>query len=256
MLRRMMMAAPAGGGGTGTIFPKLTCFWPLDTASGAVMASTQPEAIANGPEKLGLFYSASAPAAGSGRSAGRYAPVFSGQGYVSNNNNGATANTAASAGDFCLFGWVKVPSTPTSDYTSIVTQYDASYPGTTAGVGIRFRTAGGLQGFFSDGSADQESALPAGSTIPGEWMFLCFQRRNDKIRLSLNATTLAPEKDVTGKTPRTQRAFFFGSQGNYLKLQGQLQDWGWSRDKSLTDAEIAWLYNAGAGRTYAEIVSG
>lgn len=236
-----------------SILGKLTCWWGLDATNGSVMADIQPEVLANGPEGATLKYG-SAPSAVAGRTAGRFAGAMNGtQAFVTNNELGPTVKTQPGSGDFCMFGWVKVTSVP-NIYTSIVTRYNAGNGGETASVSLRFLEQRAVQGWFRDFATDRNSVLPIGSFPVGQWAFLMLQRRNNKLRTTLNNSVFAPELDVTGLVPVQDGApIYFGSQGNFFKLVGQLQDWGWIKGKSLTDEEMAWLYNAGAGRTIAEI---
>jgi hypothetical protein len=252
MMRRFGATPSGGGGGAGAgILAKLTCFWPFESASDGVMASTQPDVV-SGVANAGLNYGA-APAAGAGRGAGRFAPVLSGQAYVSANGAFVPA-ISPGVGDFCMFGWVKITAYP-GNYIGIATRYNAGDSGTSASVGLRFFAGGAVHGWFSNGSADKGSVVPAGSFPLNQWALVMFQRRANVIQTNINNALFGPALDVTGVSPNQGNPIWFGSSGNYFKLSGQIQDFGWIKGASLTDEEMEWLYNGGAGRTYADIVA-
>lgn len=243
-----------------SILQKLACWWAFDTTNGALMADIQPEAITGGSNNATRFYGTT-PSAMPGRTAGRSAPGFNAtQAYITNNGTGSTPQTDSSGGgDFCMFGWVYFASAP-QNWTGLATRYDGVL-GRQSRVGLRTSTGDGrsLDGWFSDGLSDKSSATNgAVNPLPaGQWLFVMVQRRSNILLTSINNAVFGNALDVTGVViPTDTQSIRFGAQGADCRLSGRLQDWGWIKGASLTSEEIAWLYNAGAGRTIEEIRAG
>ncbi|TDB26722.1 hypothetical protein ATCM_03100 [Stenotrophomonas sp. ATCM1_4] len=230
-----------------SILAKLTCFWPFESTSGATMSTTQADVLGTGPENAVLRYG-SAPAVGAGRTGSRSAPMMANCGYATTSE---TSKLAAGAGDYCMFGWVRVAANPTND-TGIMCRYDSALTGSSAGAGMRFKSSGAVQGWFSNGTADR-AANVAGPFPLNQWAFVLSQRRNNLLKTSVNNSAFSSEISVVGDVPRVGNLLYFGCSGDYFKINGRVQDFGWIKGESLTDEEIAWLYNAGAGRTIEEI---
>lgn len=152
-----------------------------------------------------------------------------------------------------MFGWLWVASVPTS-YTGIAARYDAGDLGTTSSVSFAFWPTSQLRGWFSNGATDYSSFISGGFPA-GQWSLVMIQRRADKLVTILNNSIFGNEVDVSGKVPNNGGSIYFGSMGQYFMLNGRIQDFGWIKGASLTDEEMAWLYNDGAGRTYADIVA-
>ncbi|WP_296253489.1 hypothetical protein [uncultured Stenotrophomonas sp.] len=238
-----------------SILAKLTAWWPLDSVNGSVMADMQPDVLRGGRTDAYLQYG-SAPGQGAGRTPGRFAPNYTGShAYLtemsSEGDPAPSTDMQPGSGDFCSFGWVWVNFGPTQ-YMSIVTRYDASNTGEFASIGMRFSSAAGaVQGWFGTGTYG--STVPAGSVSTGRWIFMMLQRRDNMMVTSIDNSAFGPARDVTGVVPRQGDRSYFGSQGNNFFLRGRLQDWGWIKGAALTDEEMAWMYNAGAGRTIEQI---
>jgi hypothetical protein len=230
-----------------SILAKLTCFWPFESTAGATMSTTQPDVLGTGPENAVLRYG-SAPAAGAGRTGSRSAPAMANCGYATTSE---TSKLSAGAGDYCMFGWVRVASAPAND-TGIMCRYDSALTGSSAGAGMRFKSSGTVQGWFSNGTSDRATNV-AGPFPLNQWAFVLSQRRNNLLKTSVNNAAFSSEINVAGDVPRVGNLLYFGCSGDYFKINGRVQDFGWIKGESLTDEEIAWLYNAGAGRTIEEI---
>lgn len=238
-----------------SILAKLTAWWPLDSTNGLVMADRQPDVLRGGMTDAYLSYGP-APGQATGRTAGRVAPHYTGtHAYMTevNTTGGPAPSTSMQpgSGDFCSFGWVWFDSI--AEYRSIVTRYDAGNTGEFASVGVRLVSAGGqyVQGWFGTGTYG--SIVPPGAVSSGRWIFVMVQRRNNQLVTTIDNSASGPPRDVTGVVPRQGDHTYFGSQGSYFFHRGRLQDWGWIRGASLTDEEMAWLYNAGEGRTIGQI---
>lgn len=241
------------------ILAKLTAWWPFDSVDGAMMADKQPDVLVGGMTDAYLQYGPSLERA-DGRSPGRGAPQFRGSvepgSYMteasSTGGPAVAADMYPAGGDWANFGWLWLDSLPTPSM-SIVTRYDAGDDGGAASIGMRYLDggAGRMQGWFGNGT--YSSIVPSGNVQTGKWVFFLLQRRNNIMRMWVDGAPIGTEMDVTGIVPLNGPHTYFGSQGQYFFLKGRLQDWGWMRGNSLTDEEMAWMYNAGAGRTIEQI---
>lgn len=78
---------------------------------------------------------------------------------------------------------------------------------------------------------------------------------NNLIGIQLNAGTRDTTSHPDGVNSGNQDLEFGGSVGVGTYFDGLFDETGWWAGMVLTTAEVTWLYNAGAGRSYADILA-
>jgi hypothetical protein len=162
---------------------------------------------------------------------------------LTDNPNISTGNI-----DFSFGGWFRFTAIPGSskDFyfkgagSSALTEY------------IMRKDSSQIITFFVGGvSYSSVTASSHGAISNNTWYFLYCQHAATpaQISISINAGTL----DTNGSTPPsdTTNPMYFG-RGNTLYSDIDLDEWFFYK-RLLTQPEITWLYNSGAGRTYEDV---
>lgn len=236
---------PSAGGGdpiATTIRAKLTSWWEMTEASG----SRNDSKGANHLTIVGTVATATGVRGGSD-----VAASFAGNGGLTVLSN-ETLRIAPGGGAHCMFGWVYLTSNSGVQYFFI--KWDDE---TTTAPGAEYMGLLASSNYYAqNGGSTYTNALQA-APAAGAWHFYILWRDPDdgKVRLQLDngpvvASTGASNPDPNG----TSLLFGRNTAGNY-RMTGRLQRWGWINGAILTADERTWLYNAGAGRTYAELLA-
>lgn len=237
----LLMAATSSGGGvdaTATaILAKLTSYWNMDEASGNrndSVGTNHLSEVATVSTAAGLRGTDTAVAFGAGTG---------GLSIASN----ASIQVPSGGGDHCLFGWAYLDSGGTGTQW-LGGKWDATAPGVLEyGIDVETGQMLGLNGgstYYYNGP----------STPTGAWYFAVMWRdsADGKVRLQVNDGTIYASASASDPSPGN-KALQFGRDSGSASLAGRLQCWGWIKGGFLDSTERTYLYNAGSGKTYAEL---
>lgn len=219
---------------------KLAAYWTLDESSDGSGAVTREDAHIN---NLDL----SDPDT-----------VVSGTGKISNGANFVAANsetlvktgingTALDILDtsaWTVAGWIKP-----DDTTNFVSFFFWGRDNTQYCARVRFN-AGKIE-FICQNPSGVTVVGPSVST--GNWYFVAagFDPATDVAKLWVNGTAYTGTQTATNADTDTD-VFLLGRMPNGTYYDGLIDEVGAWVGKLLSDAELAWLYNAGNGRTYSQ----
>lgn len=245
MLRRVMMSGGTGGGSVdptaAAILAKLTSWWEMSETSGVRNDSKGANHLAVNGTGVG----AATGVRGSGDVAASFVP-----------NNTLVVSSNASllvptgGGDHCMFGWV---------YLNGNTGVQCFY-GKTGGSADRLEYAGSMQGGVYYGQNGGSAYYNASQSAPaaGVWHFFIQWRdaTDGMVRMQIDNGPVNVSSSASNPSPGSND-LVFGANGNsgVGYLSGRLQRWGWIRGAILATDERTWLFNSGAGRTYAEMMA-
>ncbi|MHC9085332.1 hypothetical protein ACYX7E_09870 [Luteimonas sp. RIT-PG2_3] len=241
----MRLRNPGGSGSiAASILGKLTSYWDMSEASGARLDS-------KGANHLSVVGTVNTAAGSRGSDV---AAAFVGTGGLVAPND-ASLNVPAGGGNHCFFGWLMLTAPAATQFAAA--KWNASGSGNleyavSAQAGVLYAQNGGV------GYTNASTTVPAANT----WSFVVMWRDAaagadaGKVRIQRDEGTIALSASASN-APVTASSLGFGQAGSSAtnRLTGRLQRWGWIKGDILTPAERAWLYNGGAGRTYAEIVA-
>lgn len=257
-----MLAAMGGGVDPValSIYNKLACWWEMDEVSAGTYGVTRLPSKANVANSLGDGGSGYVANAAGVRGSDIAAKFGRGSGGVLNGPNGAGANQVSNVianEALCIFGWFWSEKLGDTNRTLAAKSVDGSASNTqwmvlSSTAGIRFQTRGTATTTFVDIANPSTSA----------WHFFVgwVDDADMRIRASIDDGT-----PVLGALPvSTPQAvasnLTFGKLSIYFPLgdascEGRLAKWGWMRGNGnfLSATERTWLYNGGAGRTFAEL---
>lgn len=232
----------AGGGGIPeavSVLGKLTSFWNMSEASG-----TRSDSV--GTNHLTVSGTVSTAAGSRGTDV---AASFAGAGSLGKSSTSSLQVPTAPA-THCIFGWAYC-NTNTGSQT-LASKWDVA---SSAGLEYHIdNISGGLRGI--NGASSYYTASGSASSAAA-WHFYVLWRdpADGKVRLQVNNGTVFVSSSASNPA-QTTSSLWFGSAGHSTNfLSGRLQRWGWIRGAILTTDEKTYLYAAGAGKTYAEIVA-
>lgn len=244
-------AAGAMGSGSGptppdpiatSILAKLTSWWEMGEASG-----TRADSV--GSNDLGVTSGSISTATGV-RGVGDVAANFTGSNALFA-PDADSLDPPSGGGDHCLFGWAYFDANSGSQF--IAAKWDAN---TASSLQYALSQQGGVVYAQNGGSGYQTADDSPPTAETWNMYFLWRDAADGKVRLQINTRTPTESAGASNPNP-TNHSLAFGQCGSYsgLRLAGRLQRWGWIKGGILTADERAWMYNSGAGRTYAEIVA-
>lgn len=216
-------------GGTSPLLTDLISFWELEEASG-----TRNDA--HGTNHL-TDNNTVTQAAGKVGNAGQFTAANSE--YLSATDN---ASLRVGSGDFTFCCWAKLDTL--SAFNTLLAKYSSDYwlyLNSAAGTGARLRITSGTE------------AQGGGTVTTATWYFVVGWRDNaaQTLNVQLNNGTVGSIASATPPTD-TASAFRIGARSPDLYFDGQIDQVAmWKR--VLTTAERTWLYNAGSGRSYADV---
>lgn len=234
MLRRMMMA-PASGGGSGgvadSILAKARLWWTFD---GSLVDSVASNALAP-------FSSTPAYTQGKKGSAVQTLRASTAGGGVS----------GFEASGFTLCGWLRLTATNNRVLFGLAVSGPGgevvAFDNVAGGIGANYRNGAGFATINRIPAANGQWCFFDLSWIPGSGstgqVFFSLNRANTQ------AATKNKGSEVSG--PYFQLGSIYSSTFSGCDLDEVLFSQG-----PLTPEELDWLYNAGAGRSYAEVTSG
>lgn len=150
-----------------------------------------------------------------------------------------------------MFGWV---------YLTANSGVQCFYGKTNGLSASALEYAGSMQGGTYYGQNGGSSYYNASQSAPaaGAWHFFNQWRdsTDGKVRLQIDDGAVNVSSSASNPSPNLS-PLVFGANGTGGSgyLNGRLQRFGWIKGAILTAAERTWLYNSGAGRTYAEIIA-
>lgn len=246
MMRRFGAVSAGGGGGgdpvAASIFSKLTSWWEMGEGSGTRNDS-------KGTNHLTV--SGTVTTASGVRGGGDVAAAFAGSGglYVDSN---PTIRVDVGGGAHCMFGWVYLTSNSGSQF--FFSKWDNA---TTWSIGAEY--IGSLQGGSYYAQNGGSSYTNAGITAPaaGAWHFYVMWRdpADGKVRLQLDNGAIAVSTGASNPGGNGIALTFARDYASAYRMTGRLQRWGWIKGAILTADERAYLYNSGAGHTFAELAA-
>lgn len=236
MLRRMMMSV-TGGAPASPLADKITSWWEMSELTGQRSDS-------KGSNHLSVFGTVGT----AGGTSGSTAAQFGGSGYL--RADSVPSLTVPADRTHCLFGWAFVTSnssfqfiaSKSDSYSSSATEYTLSLQGGT------------LYGQNGGSAYTNAATTPAPA---GAWHFYVLWRDplDGKVRLQVDNGAVITSTNASAPAATSTPMCFGSSNGNF-NLVGRMQRWGWIRGGILTPAERSWLYNGGAGRSWADVLAG
>lgn len=223
------------GGGNGA-------YWDLSESSGT--RADKANAYAN------MTVSGTISTGNGPRGVGDTAAAFPGGAnyldFTTSGNDGT--DIPSGGGNHCFFGWIYC--------NNLSSFYDSGRWNSSSSPNLQYILRVDTSGNVSmyNGGAGYVAATTSGSITASSWNFLVGWRDNSdgKVRVCFNDGTVAVSSSTSSPTSGTAvHLGLGGTQGQYL--DGRMSRWGYVKGAILTPTEITWLYNAGAGRDWAEI---
>jgi hypothetical protein len=222
---------------------KLTAWWEMTEASG----TTRNDSI--GTTHL-LDPTASVGTSTGPR--GDTAAAFPGTAGLESSGDAANVSVAAGGGNHCLFGWAYF------DATTGTNQFFAAKWNATTSAGMEYAcqlngssTIVGQNG----GSAYRNATVAAPSAAAWHFYVVWRDSADGLVRLQIDNGAVNVSASSSNPSDTTNKISFGQTIANTLRLTGRLQRWGFTNTAILTADEKTYLYNSGAGRTWAEIVA-
>ena len=225
-----------------SIRSKLGSWWEMNEASG-----TRYDSV--GSNHLTVVGTVST---GTGvRGGGDVAAAFAGAGALTVNSHDSL-NVATTTLTHCIFGWVYYNNHTGTQ--AAVAKWDASSnPALAYGI---FNQSGMVYAY--NGGSTYYSATAAAPSA-GTWQFTVLWRdpADGKVRLQINDGTITASAVSSTPNPSNGHQLGFGQAGSSAssRLNGRVQRFGYIKGAFLSATERTWLYNGGAGRTYAELAA-
>lgn len=158
-------------------------------------------------------------------------------------------DVASTVGGGSLFGWIYLTSTSTLAIASL-SDSTGSAP---ENIGLSYISGSGFQGFYRNSAGTLTQFTESGGRATGAWYFIAAVWNGSDIKLYVNNVLLGTTTGAAG-TLKASAGFQFGSTASATNPPGHLDLWGYS-NAALTAAEVAYLYNSGAGRSYSQLVT-
>lgn len=233
--------APPANPLAASILSKLSTFWPLDDAAAF---GAEPK----GGKTLTTLTAISSVVG----VRGDVAAGFNGTTSVASAADDPILDVSGAPGAHCFFGWYY--SNSNTGNRTLITKWDTN---SAPNMGYDFAIASPNL-VFSEKQGSNYNQVSVASPATGAWHFAVgwvdpvdskqrFQIDDGTIQVSTLASTAG-----SNSTPLS----FGNSTVGSLALNGRLQRWGWMNADILTAAERTYLYNAGQGKTYAELLAG
>lgn len=148
-----------------------------------------------------------------------------------------------------LFGWIYLTGTVTRGIAAL------AQVGSNAGenIGLSYISGSGFQGFYRNAANTVTQFTETGGRATGAWYFLSVVWTGAAIKLYVNGALLGTVPGTAG-SQKTSTGFQLGVPYSGTDVPGHLDEWGYT-NAVLTDAEVAYLYNSGNGRSYAQLLS-
>ena len=243
----MIVFIDSSGGATDpdaiAIRAKLTAWWEMSEASGA-------RNDAKGTSHLSV--DGTVTTATGVRGGADVAASFAGAGGLFVTDNTAIS-VPSGGGNHCIFGWAYISSSSPRQFLvakwNQVGAASLEYSIQTADDGKIYGASGASAYYYTPGSGV--------TTITGSWVFYVQWRdsTDGKLRLQINDGTIHTSSLATDPNDTGSSLGFGYIPTGAFKLTGRMQRWGFARGAILTSGERTWLYNSGAGRTWAEILA-
>lgn len=225
-----------------SIRAKLGSWWEMNEASG-----TRYDSV--GTNHLTVVGTVST---GTGvRGGSDVAAAFTGAGGLTVASN-TTLNVQTTTLTHCLFGWIYYNNHTGTQMA--VAKWDASAaPYLDYAMSNQSGTA-----YAYNGGATYYSATGTPPSA-GNWAFYVMWRdpADGKVRLQINNGAVTASENASAPSPTNGTSLGFGQAGSSAssRLNGRLQRFGYIKGAFLSATERTWLYNGGAGRTYAELAA-
>lgn len=228
-----------------SIYAKLTSWWEMDESSG-IRADSKGS---NPMSTTGTVSTATGLRGGAD-----VAAAFAGTGALTANDS-PELSVPAGGGDHCLFGWGYFNANTGTQM--LAAKWNASGAATLE---YAIQQSGGTLYGQNGGSGYRNAALAVGSAAA--WHFYVLWRDSTadadsgKVRLQMDdgSVALSPAASNPSDTAH-QLGFAQAGSSASARLSGRLQRWGWIKGAILTPEERSYLYNSGAGRTWAELAA-
>jgi hypothetical protein len=225
-----------------SILAKLSAWWEMDEASG-----TRLDAVGTAD----LIEVGTVTTAQGVRGVGDVAVAFAGAGGLRADDQ-AAISVPSGGGDHCLFGWAYISA-------NSGTQYLAAKWNSSNAAAMEYAVAlvsGANVNGYNGGSGYVFAGVSAPAAAAWHFYVLWRDSADGKVRLQIDSGTPAASAGTTNPSD-TGNHLGFGQAGSSTtsRMTGRLQRWGFIKGAILTADERAYLYNSGAGRTYAEIVA-
>lgn len=228
-----------------SIYDKLTSWWEMTEASGTRSDS-------KGTNHLTTSGTVST---GTGLRAGQLAASFSASGDLRRAHNSTLIPDTNGYG--CIFGWVRPTSVSGSQVMvckgpSVLANTQAYAATIESSIGYCYWDNGPSEGFYYQTLGD--SVMTA-----NQWQFVVAMVTDEEAerRLLGSRNTYNSDGSAYYESPNSVTGnlqFGRDAAGNW-PFSGRLQRWGWIKGSALTPEEFVYLYNAGQGRTWAELLS-
>ncbi|HAL23983.1 MAG TPA: hypothetical protein DCP40_14875 [Stenotrophomonas sp.] len=232
-------------------------WWNMDETSSAFSLVDQ-----TGSAPLALVNKAGVTFRGSSiRSGGSAAMHFSGDSAATSSN---FPSWIPLTDDYAVAAWVRMDAPTSAERRTVVG--DAPAVDDSESMPLNFRInvnvtpAGQAEAFWEHGVGIDDNVVCSDPLVPGENVLMIVSRdgASKEIVCHVNGVRVADLSYVhnpEGGGDPSKRLTVGNVQSLDQPFLGYLQDVA-IFDRPLTDAEAEWLYNGGAGRSYAEVTSG
>ena len=252
--RRAMLANTANGttgSAVGTLQVDLVSFWELEEASGTRNDShgtnhlTDNNTVTQTTGKVGN------------------AAEFVGGNVESLSKTSPTGLTTGAEVSFAICGWY-YRKAPSATFQDLIARWDDGAVDQQSWVIQDQHDSNSMRMWITPNNSSLVNCTTAGSTLADEaWHFVYAEHdaSNNRIRISINNGTFGSTNHTTGVFAGTAPLRLGASDRTTpntnpdSRMTGLLDQWGIWIGRVLTSAEITYLYNAGAGRTYAEVLA-
>lgn len=157
-----------------------------------------------------------------------------------------------------ICGWVKFNAGQIGTATTV--DPIAKWIGGTANLQnfvIRKTSADVMQAIVSSDGSNTDSVSSAVAITASTRFFVAFRHDGvaHTIDIRVNATDATPVSHLNDIFPGASDLNVGCITSGTTNLDGTMDEWGIWRLRRLSDADLDWLYNSGAGRSYADIVA-
>lgn len=148
-----------------------------------------------------------------------------------------------------LFGWICLTGNITRGIFAL------GHVGSSAGenIGISYISGSGFQAYYRNAANTVTQFTETGGRATGAWYFLSAVWTGAAIKLYVDGALLGTVAGTVG-SQKVSTGFQLGVPFSNTDVPGHLDEWGYT-NAVLTDAEVAYLYNSGNGRSYAQLLS-
>ena len=225
-----------------SIYSKMTCVWDLQETSGSRVDQINA---------INLTASGSVSTTTGPRGGSDIAQSLAGASELDSANlgSGSAASLPNGGGSHCIFGWFNLPSF--AAIQSLISRWDNN---SSASMEYWLQVTPNDVVFYNGGSAYVNAAVQAPPA--NSWFFAVGWRQasDGLVRVCVNNGPVNVSSVASNPTAQN-RITQFGGSGGVDHLTGAFTRCGWIKGDYLTPSEIAWMYNGGLGRSWAEIKS-